>query len=316
MPTPEEVRAELVRSRGFIRGAETQLTKSIELMDQLIAAAPAPAPEPEPPPPAPVEELVAHATWPVAGSDAAAITSGLPGVRINQAGPALTGGVPTLAVLEPGALAIRKNGTYGHFIAQWPRQPAAGECWGYSYELENEPAQTDAEQHMGCLCEIGHIHFAHTAMLPPPGVGGGLVGGAWEHGLRRLYWSHLAGDVRVEARSGVQIAGGQRVTVQGVLEWLSPETFRAWPRLLDTASGIVLAEPGDYVLTDQSGARLVDWYAQGRTLRRNTANPDPESIRDFSVGAAQNDGSPSGAHYRVANLRLGYRPGPQDWLAP
>lgn len=58
MATVDEVRAELVRSRGFIRGAETQLTKSIALLDDFIAGAPVPAPVPVPdpdpvPPPAP-----------------------------------------------------------------------------------------------------------------------------------------------------------------------------------------------------------------------------------------------------------------------
>ena len=99
------------------------------------------------------------------------------------------------------------------------------------------------------------------------------------------------------------IPGGARVRVAGELRWLDPDTFRAFPRLLD-AAGNQLAGPDDYVLTDQSGARLTEWYALGRTLRRNTANPDRESIRDFSVGAAQNDGSPSMAHYRVRDLRL------------
>ena len=45
----DDVRAELIRSRGFIRGADTQLTKALELLDAEMAA-PAPEPTPEPTP--------------------------------------------------------------------------------------------------------------------------------------------------------------------------------------------------------------------------------------------------------------------------
>jgi hypothetical protein len=41
-PTPAEARLELLRSRTFIRGAETQLTKALTLLDQLTGAAPDP----------------------------------------------------------------------------------------------------------------------------------------------------------------------------------------------------------------------------------------------------------------------------------
>lgn len=42
-PSLEEVRAELVRSRGFIRAAETQLSKTLALLDSVMAQVPAPA---------------------------------------------------------------------------------------------------------------------------------------------------------------------------------------------------------------------------------------------------------------------------------
>lgn len=44
MATRDEVRAELVRSRGFIRGAETQLTKALAALDALNEVPPPPAP--------------------------------------------------------------------------------------------------------------------------------------------------------------------------------------------------------------------------------------------------------------------------------
>ncbi len=317
-----ELRAEMAalaaRLDARMDGLSSQvrvLTEQQDRLDRALAGldgrvtALEPEPEPEP---APAVVPWLNATWPVAGTDTAAITSGL-GVRINQAGPGLTGGVPTLAVLGTGRLSIRKNGTYGHFVARWPAQPTAGECWAYSYEISNDSDQTDREEHLGCLCEMGAIHFVHTAMLPARGAME-LVGGTWYHGLRRLYWSHLPGDVRVEARAPYVVAAGQTVVVQGVLEWTSGNTFRAYPRLLDKHTGNVLARTEDYVLTDQSGARLVDWYAQGRTLRRNALNPDLDSIRDFSVGAAQNDGSPSMGRYYVSNLRLAYVPNASVYL--
>lgn len=48
MPTLDEVRAELVRSRGFIRGADTQLTKAVAYLDEYMAGQAPPAPEPGP----------------------------------------------------------------------------------------------------------------------------------------------------------------------------------------------------------------------------------------------------------------------------
>lgn len=55
MATRDEVRAELVRSRGFIRGAETQLTKALDALDALEPdttpdPVPDPTPDPEPDP--------------------------------------------------------------------------------------------------------------------------------------------------------------------------------------------------------------------------------------------------------------------------
>lgn len=65
MPTREEVRQELIRSRGFIRGAETQLTKALDALDALdepvVEPTPEPTPEPEPEPtpePTPGEGIV------------------------------------------------------------------------------------------------------------------------------------------------------------------------------------------------------------------------------------------------------------------
>lgn len=49
----ERARAEAVRSRGFLRGAETQLTKVLALIDSLMAGGspdPAPVPDPDPAP--------------------------------------------------------------------------------------------------------------------------------------------------------------------------------------------------------------------------------------------------------------------------
>jgi hypothetical protein len=50
LSTLDEVRAELVRSRGFIRGAETQLSKALTALDGLSGTVPEPEPEPEPTP--------------------------------------------------------------------------------------------------------------------------------------------------------------------------------------------------------------------------------------------------------------------------
>lgn len=62
MSTRDEVRTELIRSRGFLRGAETQLTKALAALDALApcpepapAPPPAPTPTPEPEPSPPVE---------------------------------------------------------------------------------------------------------------------------------------------------------------------------------------------------------------------------------------------------------------------
>lgn len=59
----EAIRAEAVRSRGFIRGAETQLTKVIDAVDAALAA-PTPEPEPTPPPtPEPTGDALPAANW-------------------------------------------------------------------------------------------------------------------------------------------------------------------------------------------------------------------------------------------------------------
>lgn len=59
MSTPDEVRAETVRMRGFIRAAETQATKVLALVDALDAPTPPPVDPPvEPPPPPPAEPPV------------------------------------------------------------------------------------------------------------------------------------------------------------------------------------------------------------------------------------------------------------------
>ncbi len=65
----DSLRAEAVRSRGFIRGAETQLSKVIAWADSILASLdpgtpnPEPTPDPAPDPPPPSGELVFESDW-------------------------------------------------------------------------------------------------------------------------------------------------------------------------------------------------------------------------------------------------------------
>lgn len=77
----DEARAELIRSRAFIRGAETQLTKALAALD---AAMEQPAPEPEPEPqPEPEPEPTEPVEPPPAPSDGRAFILG-PQVPLGQ----------------------------------------------------------------------------------------------------------------------------------------------------------------------------------------------------------------------------------------
>lgn len=60
MATIDDARRELVRSRAFIRGAETQLSKALDALDAAMGAAPEPPADPEPPVPEPSGDLVQY----------------------------------------------------------------------------------------------------------------------------------------------------------------------------------------------------------------------------------------------------------------
>ena len=46
----DALRTEAIRARGFVRGSETQLTKFIDMMDEMRAPTPDPDPDPDPQP--------------------------------------------------------------------------------------------------------------------------------------------------------------------------------------------------------------------------------------------------------------------------
>lgn len=66
----DSMRTELVRTRGFIRGAETQLSKTLAILDSILAA---PQDSTEPPPPVQDGTLLVSSNWDTQGTNSAAL---------------------------------------------------------------------------------------------------------------------------------------------------------------------------------------------------------------------------------------------------
>lgn len=296
MPTPDEVRTELIRSRGFIRGAETQLTKAIAAHDALYAAPTEPSeptPDPEPdsepdplPPSDPVTGEILHIDWSTAlGNSVEAVGDGGKGIMRWCDWPQCLGVVDVDGVR---ALGIRSIGGCGHveFPDLYPL-PAAGQVWGMSYLAMQEAGQTDTKMHPHCFWPVGQIGAVHLSISA-------RGGGAWTP-HPRFGWGDTFPFGVLAYRDGevMVVQPGEWIRYWFELHWQSSTEYVTRMRI-ESPEGVTITD--DFRGTDWPQARVVDQVA---------SCPNSENMRTPSFGMGQ--AGSSGQRYFVADARFWVR---------
>jgi hypothetical protein len=263
--------------------------------------------------PGPIDTSLTGTYWETSlGNSESAVTDG--GVFItrwcNWAQTLSIVSGPSLALPAPGnVLRMHSNGGCGHVEREnaYP-EPYAGLRVGVRYYIANGTGQTDSKMHPFCFSPVGAIQGVHMAI--GTWDSGPLLGGRWIPHFR------LAGEPQDSFGFWARSPNGSKIVIEPdtwlryefIMHFLSPTTYRFYPRLYD-ANGNLLAGENDWRSADVD-RRLLDWYNQSPNNVFTFNNIQTARILSWGMGQAGG----SGGYYYIGAPAWGVRSSNDDFI--